>query len=600
MGGNARRRAAKKAAAKIARRLSSIPATERATGHGQTGSLAYVGTYLTLEEYLGRSIEIRSQRYSATTYIPNLLRQHEREILLAELGFLNHCLRVPGLERVLISEYRMRLTPDARARLDKLMNSPDEGRVFLGRQAILRAMRLVLLQGIDSPSEKPQHIAIDAAIRLVHAIANDLGSDIAGRPGPELWPGLSGALGMELIQNYAFNAQEDILSRLTRYDALWRNYGKAVHRTPVRASPDELFTEATGVDRRDLFAVAFALWAAANNWKPGLNYRFRPRDEIGLSPEIVEKCLSLFSVDIPTMTKALRDSSGDWEMLPFEEHPVIELGDGSVLLLDQTYLLDRVTSGLYWYVLGHEERRDEGKKDAERWSTAYAAMVESYAEDRIRAMAPTVANFFTEEQMQAAYRGKLADAVLDMGEFLFFEVQKAPISLASRQLGEVEKFKQATDHIVLEKVAQLESAALQVLNNETPLTGKTDRADKRGRPLIVSGGDSPVNPITTEYISHMARERGLLVDTRFSELCVIDLGELETLEAVSERAARPAADVLREWKSGPGHRFSLRTYFFERRTGDPDQYRPVWMIAASDSLFDDVKHRLRLRSDEDA
>jgi len=141
---------------------------------------------------------------------------------------------------------------------------------------------------------------------------------------------------MELVQNYTFHGQEDIWQRLTRYGLLWNSYGAAIDRTRLRASPDELFRDATAVDRQDLFAVAFGLWSLATNWSPPQPYRFDLMNAVRMPNETVERCLGLIALDMEGMAKALRDQSGDWQMLPFEEHPVLRLDDGSVIVLDES------------------------------------------------------------------------------------------------------------------------------------------------------------------------------------------------------------------------------------------------------------------------
>jgi hypothetical protein len=405
---------------------------------------------------------------------------------------------------------------------------------------------------------------------------------------------VKGALAMELIQNFAFNEQDDLLTLLTRYTVLWDSYGRAVARTRLRASPDELFLEATGVDRRDLFAVAFWLWTEAISWAPPGRYRFDLKSSLGMPPNVVDRCIGLFAVDLPAMSTALHAQSGDWQLLPFEESPALRFDDGSVVLLDESFLFERVTSGLYWYVLGHEQKRDE--RQASTWSTAYGAMIEAYAEDRILAMAPRPADFYSEEQIKNAYGGRQADAILDFGDLLFFEIQKGQISLPTRQQGLIEKFKQDTDRLVLDKAAQLEVAALKIFDNETPLTGRPPRAISKGWPVIVSGGGYPVNPLTFEYIAFVADQRNLLKDPRFDALCVIDLSELEMLEAVYERTRQPPSVVLTQWKSGGGRRYSLKNHFWHTRTALRDEYRPPWMIEAYRALSEDLETRLNVSS----
>jgi hypothetical protein len=296
-------------------------------------SLPYIRSSLTLGEYIGKFLESQGESYLPSAFIPQLLRQHRRDHLLAELAFLNHTLTRTGLRERLIAEYRARVPEKARGNFDRLL---DEERVFVGRQAILRAMRHVLTEGTDTPDGTWGQHSVDTAIWLAQAVAEELGGAVTEKEGPELWPGIQGPLAMELVQNYTFHGQEDIWQRLTRYGLLWNSYGAAIDRTRLRASPDELFRDATAVDRQDLFAVAFGLWSLATNWSPPQPYRFDLMNAVRMPNETVERCLGLIALDMEGMAKALRDQSGDWQMLPFEEHPVLRLDDGSVIVLDES------------------------------------------------------------------------------------------------------------------------------------------------------------------------------------------------------------------------------------------------------------------------
>jgi hypothetical protein len=69
------------------------------------------------------------------------------------------------------------------------------------------------------------------------------------------------------------------------------------------------------------------------------------------------------------------------------------------------FLLETVTTGLYWRVSNHVCKDDP---EAWRpWSVAYAEMVEVLAEELIRALAPVLLDgsnaFFTEEDIKAAF-----------------------------------------------------------------------------------------------------------------------------------------------------------------------------------------------------
>ena len=94
-------------------------------------------------------------------------------------------------------------------------------------------------------------------------------------------------------------------------------------------------------------------------------------------------------------------------MLPLQTRPLLRIGD-EVVVLDEPFLLEAVTAGLYWRV--SEYVREINPKAWEPWSLAYGEMVEAFAEELIRAIAPILVDgssaFFTEENIKAAFATK--------------------------------------------------------------------------------------------------------------------------------------------------------------------------------------------------
>ena len=93
-------------------------------------------------------------------------------------------------------------------------------------------------------------------------------------------------------------------------------------------------------------------------------------------------------------------------MLPIQERPLLRIGE-VILVLDEQYLIERATQGLYWFV--HEKERElDGQRGWRRWNGAYANMVERRVEDQLRRVTPPLIGgsgsaFFTEEDLQAAF-----------------------------------------------------------------------------------------------------------------------------------------------------------------------------------------------------
>jgi hypothetical protein len=565
--------------------------------------IKYMSGFIGLDEYLGKVLTAEFGSYDNDHWIDVLVSQHPKQALVTELAFLNSAIRQPKLEAELLDQFKTFLREPLLGAFVQAMGERDLPRVFLARQPILRAIRHVLLYAgeVKQTMPFPPHVA---APMLAHAFATRVGHFPEG--GPDLWPGLNAGLAMELIQNFLFNQQEDVLARLDRYSRLWNDYGRRLQRTRLRASPDDLVKEAIGVERLDLFAVAFALLARALNWKVGENFSVDPYAGVGMDRATFDAALRVCAADEATLESELRRAPADWAMLPFERHPVLHLG-GTVVILDQGYLLDRVTSGLYWIVLDHErDAYGEGAKELMVWSQAYSEMVEALAEDALRAVAPRLLTgaggktFYTEADIASAY-GKgvqITDVAIDFGRGIgLFEVQKGQVSAETRHQAVVEKFISDTERMVLLKAKQLQGTADALLADEAPLTGYSATYKRQIFPVAVQGATYPVNPITDEYIAVNLKERRLLNgrdDPRLHPLAVVDIGELEMVEGLVESKGVGVLDVLEGWKKSPGYRWSFRNYLIEMYGPSWDQFRPKRMGGSFKDLTESLIPRLKV------
>ena len=180
---------------------------------------------------------------------------------------------------------------------------------------------------------------------------------------------------------------------------------------------------------------------------------------IAISPPTIEAFLGLFSSTPASLAAALRDCLKPWQMLPVQDRPLLRLGD-DVVVLDERYLVERVTRGLYWLVHDYE-KATYGDKARNRWTQAYSQMVETRVEDQLRRMAPQLIGgqyaFFTEEDLQAAFPGdRNIDAGADFGgEVVLAEVVAGTVKLATREQADVISFREDAERLVLGKARQL-------------------------------------------------------------------------------------------------------------------------------------------------
>lgn len=207
------------------------------------------------------------------------------------------------------------------------------------------------------------------------------------------------------------------------------------------------------------------------------------------------------------------------------------------------------------------EKENHGDDARTRWTRAYAEMVERMAEDQVEAMALPILggkSFYTEEDFKDAFGGKQADAGVDFGSsFVLFEVVSAQLAEPTRIKGDLDQFEKDTERLVIKKCRQLDDVAHALLEDDSRLTGYATSETLRVYPIVVVGGGYPIHPFNGRvHRGNPPRER-LLLDARIRRLAIVDIGELEILEALAEEG-HSVVDVLDGRKSSSLHAVSLK------------------------------------------
>jgi hypothetical protein len=158
---------------------------------------------------------------------------------------------------------------------------------------------------------------------------------------------------MEMVGSGLFHSgkQPDVLLARTRM--LWDTYGSQVNleRLKLRARPLDLLKEATGLDFDDIAALTFAYHGYIRAHQPGQPPGVNAFAGIALSR--VETYLASFASTMDKLAVKLDACPGPWQMLPIQERPLLQAGE-VLLVLDEQYLIERATQGLYWFVPEHE------------------------------------------------------------------------------------------------------------------------------------------------------------------------------------------------------------------------------------------------------
>jgi len=500
-----------------------------------------------------------------------------------------------------------RLGPGLRIVVASVLAGGVDGRSrwFLARQPALRAMRMVLAG--PAPAQEPdQRVAallagIDpetAAMMLVHVAADALRGQQPD--GEARFGGTSESLAIELACNQIFNEPHDVGGMVSRTWALWNRHAADLQRAKLDKPPLDLLKDATELELAQVLALGFACWAMTTHDRVNGPVRINPFTLVKLPRETVERFLALFATTPEELASDLAACKLPWQMLPLQTRPLLRIGD-EVVVLDEPFLLEAVTTGLYWRVSDHVRQSDS---DAWRpWSVAYAEMVEALAEELIKALAPTLLDgssaFFTEEDIKAAFATRKGtppniDAGVDFGMGVtLFEIVNKHMSLQARS-GEMEAFKTDVDQAVITKAGQLDGTVALLRRDPQPPASPLKEPADTVFPIVVCGNHFPVNPVTRNYVEECLQGKGILQAPGIKPLAVIDLDELESCVSLA-KAGVLLPQLLADWLADVSYSKGSLTLYLWARYGGNQLERPSHVAADLREAMDAILPLLEIR-----
>jgi hypothetical protein len=132
--------------------------------------------------------------------------------------------------------------------------------------------------------------------------------------------------------------------------------------------------------------------------------------------------------------------------------------------------------------------------------------------------------------------------------------------------GTAADFDQDVAKLVEKKVKQLDATIRHLDRDEEKLTGRPRTAGRRIYPVVLVAHGFPVNPITMSELHERVARAGLLQGAHLGRLEIIDLDELEQVEALHESGGASLATLLADKQTANLYRTALNQYlYFERR-----------------------------------
>ena len=367
--------------------------------------------------------------------------------------------------------------------------------------------------------------------------------------------GIAPDLILELICSGALVRTENVGNLIGRTRLLYVEYAPRVSRFTLKLPILEFIREAIGMPFDDYLSIGFALWAFTES-KKDLQAPLISIDS-GVFQKIssgsINRFLDLYSQSIDEFSGKCRNSIGSWQMHPIQDRPLLREGQ-QVLVLDQQYLLDCFTRGLYWRI--HDHARDVyGDDERKKWTQFYAEMHEAMVGSYFRSFALEYVGerttFFGEEKLKLAFpEGQVCDFGLDFGEAVILgEAQSGQFARNTIQGADVNQYLKDLNKMVLGKVTQLDSTANNLLLSEQPKASPLKAAAKRIYPIVITGGIFTSNPYSNKFIDKEITSAGLLTDPRVEPLSILDLRDLEEAEGIKVRDGVTLLQLIVSWKS---------------------------------------------------
>ncbi len=554
-------------------RLGVIPAAQTASGLIVPASavagpapIDAMSTYLTSTEVLGRPL-------TDAELDPLLKSATDEHFIMEAATWLAQLEHHGSLDIDLQLEAAGKMFTEPA--LTKVQNLVRTGYRLLAPQVLLAVIKAALLVSPAGTPARADDKGLNPFTFAMLGVADRLGVHGNGNGG--LWGSYPADLSLEVARNQSFNADHNFGSLLARYQRLWHDLPGQLAGEPGAVDVEGVFEQVTGVTLDDLLLVGAPAIGAAERgqvrFERGYFY-----DNIPLPKATLDAALRLLATDKATMGRLVHQeaqaSGFDWSYTAFRRFPMLHADNGDLILLSPVFLQERLTGGAAYWTL-HDHFLAQGTA-VDQFRSFHGQVVEAYARESVERMVPELPGgsrrVLYEEDMQRAWsprRGKVSvcDIAIDYGwAWVCIEVVSGRLTQKSLSGGTAADFDQDVAKLVEKKVKQLDATIQHLDRHEEKLSGRPRTPGRRIYPVVLVAHGFPVNPISMSELHERVARAGLLQGVHVGRLEIVDLDELEQIEALHESGGPSLARLLADKQTANLYRTALNQYlYFERR-----------------------------------
>lgn len=547
-----------------------VPAAAR-----RAAPMDQVMAYLVAEETLG--MRIPAQR------VGEWLSQVSVEHAVSWAAGWIAALERPGAKRRAVdAEFVARyLAEPLRTRVTNLVREP--ARVLLTPQALVFLIKLAfcLCDTQGPPRDVP--VPDRPLVLAVLGIPEHLGSNMASLPDDAefVLADVPGELGRGLIANQFFNARRSEVGTWAMFQRCWRELTYVLAEDSRVVDLPAAYRAATRVALDDLVVVCAALWAAVTNGWTTVELSYF--NTLGWTAERLDGVLRLIAADPQQMRQMVEQEAEqyalDWSVRTFEQFPVVRW-PGHLTVLDPRMVIGRA-SGLwpmYDILRELESRGDHRQLDRIRGCVAH--IYEEYALEGVAGMVGLgTGRLYRENDLRAAYRGKVADAAFDYGHsWVVVEVTTVGLQgLTAAGISDESVGKDVDGYV--RKARQLDATIDNLRRDEARLTGVGYEGRRRFFPVLVVANRFAGGPVFMTLLRQRLAAVGLLQGEDVAPIEIMEIEDLDVVQGLHEQGGPSLLTLLQEKTASPMQNAAMRDYVMlelGERPSHPERVRSRW------------------------
>jgi len=220
---------------------------------------------------------------------------------------------------------------------------------------------------------------------------------------------------------------------------------------------------------------------------------------------------------------------------------LVSLDDGIYVPVDTRFLVERITSGIYWDIFDSLSGNEKY-----RFTSYFGILLQKYLEELFRRAYPESQTTANRVFYDVQYDGeRSSDVMLFYGEeAVFIEVVVGRLRMEETMItGDLVAFKEDISIKVVDAAKQIDRVIRDFTTGRLPLADCSPTDIKHYYPVVVTVSPLPIFLSIYNEVRGMVADAGYLASTNIAELEIMNVGELEVIESLLEAASYTNANI---------------------------------------------------------